>query len=93
MSDAPDTSLKDHGVCPICGSERVKSGAEVRDKSGLRGANRIPINATRAVPLDNYICLDCGYLESYIADRSILNRIAREWPKVPPADDNSPNSE
>lgn len=69
------------------------SGATVRDKAGLRGANRIPINTTHATPLDNYICLDCGYVESYIADRTILNRIAREWPKVPVTDNQSANTE
>lgn len=79
-------SLKVHGICPICGSDHIKSGADVADKSGLRGANRIPITTTLAIPLDNYICLACGYVESYITDRSALNRIALTWPKVLPTD-------
>ena len=75
--------LKD-SVCPQCGSQHIRSGAEVEDKAGLRGANRIPINGLTHVALDNYVCADCGYVESYINDRSILNRIARKWPKVEP---------
>jgi hypothetical protein len=54
----------------------------VPEKDGDRGANRIPINATFHVPLDNYICEACGYVESFINDRAVLNRIAREWPRV-----------
>jgi hypothetical protein len=37
--------------------------------------------------LDNYLCLDCGYLESYISDRAALNRIEKQWPKVPRKED------
>ena len=81
-------SLKE-GVCPQCGSERVRSGAAIEGKEGLRGGNRIPINAVIQVALDNYVCVDCGYVESYISDRSILNRIAREWVKVPPKTEDS----
>lgn len=79
--DKPD-SLKE-GVCPICGATQVKSGADVPEKDGLRGSNRLPINAVFAAPLDNFVCLECGYLESYILDRRILDRIQREWVKVP----------
>jgi predicted nucleic-acid-binding Zn-ribbon protein len=78
-------SLKD-GVCPQCGSERIRSGAAIEGKEGLRGGNRIPINAVIQVALDNYVCVDCGYVESYISDRSILNSIAKEWAKVEPKD-------
>jgi hypothetical protein len=74
-------SLKD-GICPVCGSKHVKSGADVPDKAGDGGGNRIPINAVFAAPLDNFVCVDCGYMESYILDRAILNRIAREWERV-----------
>jgi hypothetical protein len=78
-------SLKE-GICPQCGSERVRSGAAIEGKEGLRGGNRIPINAVIYVALDNYVCVDCGYVESYISDRSILNRIAKEWARVEPKD-------
>lgn len=74
-------ALKD-GLCPVCGSRQVKSGQAVADKAGLGGSNRIPINAVFAVPLDNFVCADCGYVESYILDRAVLNRIEREWQKV-----------
>lgn len=79
------SSLKD-GICPSCGSDKIRSGASVPDKNGLRGGNRIPINAVQHTALDNYVCIDCGYIESYISDRDVLRRITHEWPKVPPID-------
>lgn len=82
MAHDNPVGLKD-AVCPICGSIQIKSGADVPEKEGLRGSNRLPINAVFAAPLDNFVCLECGYLESYILDRAILNRIEREWTKVP----------
>jgi predicted nucleic-acid-binding Zn-ribbon protein len=75
-------SLKNDNICPICASRSIKSGAKVEGKEGLRGGNRIPIDAVTHVALDNYVCVHCGYVESYIADRGILNRIAKLWAKV-----------
>jgi len=79
---AKSPALKD-GICPVCGSARVQSGELVAEKAGLGGSNRVPINAVFSVPLDNFVCVDCGYTESYILDRAMLNRIEREWAKVP----------
>jgi predicted nucleic-acid-binding Zn-ribbon protein len=80
------TRLK-NDVCPQCGSEQIRSGAIIDGKEGLRGGNRIPINAVIHAALDNYVCVDCGYVESYINDRNMLNRIANEWSKVEPQQD------
>lgn len=82
------SSLKLDGICPGCASQRIASGEEVDGKEGLRGSNRIPLDESHYASLDNYLCLDCGYLESYINDRSALTRIEREWPKVPRKEDN-----
>ena len=88
MSDE-SPSLKREGVCDRCGSENVKSGADIEDKDGLMGSNRIPIDDKISVALDNYVCLDCGYFESYISDRDILNRIQQQWEKVTPRKDDA----
>jgi len=29
--------------------------------------------------LDNYVCTDCGYLESYIAEKDKLKEITEDW--------------
>ena len=78
------SSLKMDGLCPQCSSSRIHSGAEIHGKEGLRGGNRIPLEALHYASLDNYVCLDCGYLESYISDRGALNRIEKQGPKVNP---------
>lgn len=85
-------SLKQDGVCPICGSESIKSGAKIQGKEGWRGGNRIPIDAVTHVALDNYVCVHCGYVESYIADRGILNRIAKTWSKIVPTENRENDS-
>lgn len=74
------------GECPMCGSENIRSGADVMNKEGLRGGNRIPIDIQFAVPVDNYICIGCGYVESYITDRTILTRIEKQWQRVTPTE-------
>ncbi len=71
------------GFCPKCSSAAVKSGARIPGKEGLNGSNRLPLSHTQHIPLDNYVCPQCGYTESYIQDRSTLNRIASEWQRVP----------
>lgn len=78
------SSLKADGICPLCSSDNIRSGAAVEGKEGLRGGNRIPLDDRHFASLDNYLCLDCGYLESYISDRNALNRIEKLWPKVKP---------
>ncbi|MGJ3240058.1 MAG: hypothetical protein ACFE0Q_15225 [Anaerolineae bacterium] len=89
-------SLKSDHLCVRCGSQRIQSGAMIAGKEGWRGSNRLPIDRTTIIELDNFVCLDCGYTESYIGDRGMLNRIERQWQKVAPAHskaNNRPSSE
>lgn len=68
------------GICPICSSSEIYSGADVQFKSGRN--NVIPVTLWDFAEMDNYVCVECGYVESYIADRSRLNKIKEKWPKV-----------
>lgn len=68
------------GVCPRCGSKEVHSGAKVGWKSGMNQCNTIPIGALSTATLDNYVCVKCGYVESYINNPKTLAKIARKWP-------------
>ena len=74
------------GICPKCGSQEVYSGASMPNKSGNYGANTIPIKGGKflvsAAPLDNYVCAQCGYVESYISDQQQLDEIVQNWSKV-----------
>ncbi len=70
------------GTCPKCGSSEVYCGTEVGYKSGSNYSNTIPISFWYTAALDNYVCGECGYVESYIAKESDLKRIREKWPLV-----------
>jgi predicted nucleic-acid-binding Zn-ribbon protein len=70
------------GKCPKCGSEEVYSGVIVAPKNGPFGCNSIPVTLLSLAALDNYVCADCGYMESFVADAAKLKEISQRWPKV-----------
>jgi predicted RNA-binding Zn-ribbon protein involved in translation (DUF1610 family) len=70
------------GTCPNCGSSEVYAGAKVGLKAGVYGSNTIPISFWYSGILDNYVCVDCGYVESYISDRARLEEVRKKWVKV-----------
>lgn len=69
-------SMRD-GICPKCGSYKVYSGRDIPVKANI--GNTIPIDFQHNVALDNYVCVACGYVESYISDPDALKRIAAQW--------------
>ena len=74
------------GMCPKCASESVYSGASIPLKKGPFGSNSIPISLTSVAALDNYVCAECGYIESYISDAERLSEIATKWVQVKTTD-------
>jgi len=68
------------GACPKCQSKEVYSGARISVKSGMNQCNTIPITGWSIAPLDNYVCGQCGYVESYIAKEKHLLAIKKKWP-------------
>lgn len=71
-----------NGQCPKCGSKEVYSGTDIPLKSGPFAGNAIPINLFSMAALDNYVCVDCGLVESYISEASKLEEVAKWWKKV-----------
>ena len=37
---------------------------------------------TSIAALDNYVCAECGYLESYVNDPKKLAEISRKWERL-----------
>lgn len=71
------------GSCPKCGSREVYSGADIGFKRGMNNSNSIPLGGLNfPAPLDNYVCGDCGYLESYLAREKDLEAVRKKWPLV-----------
>lgn len=68
------------GICPNCGNSEVYAGTDVKVKKGRY--NVIPIALLTEAALDNYVCVECGYVESYVADRAKLEKIKAKWQKV-----------
>jgi hypothetical protein len=74
--------MKD-GQCPKCNSHWVCSGADLPLKSGINCINCIPLTGgfqPEYAALDNYVCVKCGYVESYISEPEHLLYIAKNWP-------------
>lgn len=70
------------GVCPKCGSTEVYAGTEISYKAGNNYSNSIPITFWHTSALDNYVCADCGYVESYIPKHKHREMIRKNWPRV-----------
>lgn len=70
------------GKCPKCGSTKIYSAVDLPLKSGPFGSNSIPISLTAMAALDNYVCVDCGLVESYVADEYMLKKISKKWKAV-----------
>jgi hypothetical protein len=69
------------GICPKCGSEEVYSGGNAPQAP----RNMIPIRggfSGTGAWLTNFVCVSCGYVESYILDQRLLEDIATNWPRV-----------
>ncbi|HSQ36146.1 MAG TPA: hypothetical protein VLQ89_09165 [Candidatus Binatia bacterium] len=71
-----------NGTCPLCGSREIFSGAEVRGKSGMHYSNTIPVSTFCAAALDNYVCGQCGYVQSFVAKEKDLATIKKKWKLV-----------
>ncbi len=77
------------GRCPKCGSSRVYTWREggwlrVTHPLYLAGKKLLPgIYNSARVDRDFYICLECGYLETYaIVDRNVAKMVEEGWTQV-----------
>lgn len=84
--------MKD-GKCPKCGSTEIYSHEGMLLKGGPFGSNSIPISLTSMAALDNFVCTDCGLVESYVADEDKLSEISKKWKKFGRPDTSEETSE
>lgn len=70
------------GICPKCESDKIYSGASLPLKKGPFGSNSIPVSLTSIAALDNYVCVACGYVESYVSEPDKLTEIAKKWARM-----------
>lgn len=81
------------GICPKCSSDEVYSGADIPLKKGPFASNSIPVSLASVAARDNYVCLRCGYVESYISEADRLAEIAKKWVRVKAAVAEPPKTE
>lgn len=67
-----------NGQCPKCES------ADVHVLSTIRNTFIVPLGVMSIVgaATNLYVCVQCGFVEIYVQDRSDLPKIAEKWPKV-----------
>ncbi|UNC91326.1 hypothetical protein [Candidatus Contubernalis alkaliaceticus] len=72
------------GICPKCNSQEVYSGENISFKKGPYSINTIHMGGVLGsqAALDNYVCCECGYVESYISHPKDLKKISVQWEKV-----------
>ena len=74
-----ELDMKD-GVCPKCSADDVRVQPRFQRRLGYH--NFLAISWWGgSVRIVNYVCVTCGYLESYI-DRADLDTVARKWERV-----------
>lgn len=71
-----------NGQCPKCDSHHVRSNTNRK----FPALHAIPIGSgsfgNRYAPLDIYVCVTCGYVESYVAKPEDLGYVEKEWADV-----------
>ncbi|MFZ0613973.1 MAG: hypothetical protein WAM73_17160 [Desulfobacterales bacterium] len=81
------------GICPKCSSDEVYSGADIPLKKGPFASNSIPVSLASVAARDNYVCIRCGYVESYVSEADRLAEIAKKWVRVKAAAAEPPKTE
>jgi hypothetical protein len=71
-----------NGKCPKCGSAEIYVAKDLPLKNGPFGSNSIPISLTSIAALDNYVCVECGLVERYVAEEGKLREIVKKWKHV-----------
>jgi predicted RNA-binding Zn-ribbon protein involved in translation (DUF1610 family) len=65
------------GTCPKCQSEEIYHSSTVLPRFTVAGA----FTSTR---VDEYVCTDCGYTESFISNPQHLQALRKRWRRVKP---------
>ena len=70
------------GICPACGSEHVYRDKQISYGGKMASNKAIHVDLLDFVEPVNFVCVNCGYVESYILNSPFLKKIAQKWTKV-----------
>ena len=68
-----------NGICPKCEAK------EIHVYTNMDGETAIAITNMwkwKKASIDYHICTNCGYVELFVQDKSLLPEIAEKYPKV-----------
>jgi predicted nucleic-acid-binding Zn-ribbon protein len=76
-----------NGICPKCGYNDIRVGAQETVTAGqpARFAIGIKINDPIYITMTIFVCMRCCYTEHYTFEPRDLQSIAERWPRVPQA--------
>ncbi|MBK7391812.1 MAG: hypothetical protein IPI64_00750 [Chloracidobacterium sp.] len=64
------------GVCPKC------NGTEIHVVENTATEVAIGLGWTATAFLNYYVCKDCGFVELFVQDKTLLPKLAEKYPKV-----------
>ena len=67
-----------NGKCPKCDSTEIYHG----EKRRSNGISVMMVSSFNQAWLDNYVCTQCGYVESYVLEQDMLEKIKDKWKKA-----------
>ena len=70
------------GTCVKCGSEEVYTSKDSWNQHGGFESNTVPVTLFSQAVLENYVCADCGYVESYVHDQKKREKVREKWAKA-----------
>jgi predicted RNA-binding Zn-ribbon protein involved in translation (DUF1610 family) len=71
------------GKCPMCGSSEIYENTETA-KNGDSGQVAAGKWGTSKLTLIRYLCVDCGYVESYVDNPKDREKALKHWRPVNP---------
>jgi hypothetical protein len=71
----------DFGPCPHCQSREIV--VHQSTASDGYGRSSISVGGLSSIPFSRVICLHCGLVREWVADRDHLNRLRKKFGRVP----------
>ena len=73
-----------NGKCPKCNSTDIRTRCGDQGTFDMTIPRKVPVGKMSYALVQDYVCISCGYLESFIACRESLQAIVEKWDAVMP---------
>ena len=69
--------MKKSQVCPKCGGTKIARFNGLSGHNGTGNMLCIGVTIFESVPINRYVCLECGYTEEWIDKGGNLDKVAK----------------